>query len=171
MVMFDYIIVVDTDLEGGWSYDGIAHTFGQNGWDFVGSNGLVYVRRTVQHCISPIYIQRYYDAWAFRHLNHPVAHPNSLINMLNVFRGEPMMPVLSAFGGVGIYTSTAFLSSYYSGEDCEHVSFHQRMAMRGYPRIFMNPSQITLYNEPPVGALVLTSAFLSEIYDSRRVNV
>ena len=33
---FDDVILVDTDLEGGWSYDGIANSFGHNDWDFMG---------------------------------------------------------------------------------------------------------------------------------------
>ncbi len=38
---FDHAIVVDADATGGWSYDGIAHTFGEDDWDFVGSLGLI----------------------------------------------------------------------------------------------------------------------------------
>jgi hypothetical protein len=30
---FDHVIVVDMDLEGGWSYDGVANTFGHRDWD------------------------------------------------------------------------------------------------------------------------------------------
>ena len=37
---FDHAIVIDANLAGGWSFEGVAHTFGGDDWDFVGSNGL-----------------------------------------------------------------------------------------------------------------------------------
>ena len=42
----DYIIVVDLDLEGGWSYDGIRHSFSYDNWSAITANGLEYVDAT-----------------------------------------------------------------------------------------------------------------------------
>ena len=58
---FDHVIVLDLDLPGGWSNDGIANTFGCDDWDFVGSNGLILQRHGLRF---NAWLQ--FDAWAFR---------------------------------------------------------------------------------------------------------
>ena len=131
---FDHAIVVDMDIEGGWSFDGIAHTFGQDDWDFVGSNGLI---------TGPLGPGRpiYYDTWAYR------THPPDLspTESLTVRRGEPLRPVLSCFGGLGVYRM-ACLEAPYEGGDCEHVTLHRNMRESGFDRLFLNPSQVVLYD-------------------------
>ena len=39
------VIVLDTDIEGGFSLEGVANTYGQTNWDFVGANGLILRRQ------------------------------------------------------------------------------------------------------------------------------
>jgi hypothetical protein len=58
---FDCVIVLDMDVPGGWSEDGIANTFGCDNWDFVGSNGIILQR---VHLRFNTYL--HYDAWAYR---------------------------------------------------------------------------------------------------------
>lgn len=50
-------------------------------------------------------------------------------------RGEPLLPVESCFGGLGLYRMAAFLSAEYGGGDCEHVVFHQRLRRSGFDRL------------------------------------
>jgi hypothetical protein len=141
---FDYVMVVDMDLPGGWSYDGISNTLGQStqlNWDMVGSNGIIY-KDTAQYQSMPLF----YDAWAFRwrHSWDPVR--GSDINEKRWFRGEPMLLVNSCFGGLGMYTMAAFSSgATYDGSDCEHVPFHRKLIELGHDKIFLNPSQIVCY--------------------------
>lgn len=52
--------------------------------------------------------------------------------------GSPPIPMNSAFGGLCVYDTAAFLSSRYSGEDCEHVPMHKRMKEAGY-QMYLNP--------------------------------
>jgi hypothetical protein len=137
---FDDVLVTDTDLAGGWSFDGLADTFGQDDWDFVGSYGLL----RVQHPQHSELLQ--FDAWAFRALGHPDAHDNIEVNSMVFDRGEPLLPVLSCFGGMGVYRMEAWKSAEYGGPDCEHNILHARMRDRGFGRIFLNPSQIALYS-------------------------
>jgi hypothetical protein len=59
---FDHAIVIDTDLAGGWSYDGVAHTFGEDDWDGVGSYGVV--RHPAARPGRPCF--RHHDVLAFR---------------------------------------------------------------------------------------------------------
>lgn len=140
LTMYEYVLVVDMDLPEGWSYDGIANTFGHRNWDFVGSNGML----IVQPPNKPVRIA-HFDAWAFRHINHPEPHKPQEINPLQFGRGQPMLPVLSCFGGVGVYRTPAFISSRYAGGDCEHVPFHLGMRNAGFNKTYMNPSQIVSY--------------------------
>jgi hypothetical protein len=52
--------------------------------------------------------------------------------------GSPPFPMNSAFGGLAVYQTKAFLAGGYSGEDCEHVPHHRRMREAGY-QMFLNP--------------------------------
>ena len=137
---FDNLIVVDTDLGGGWSNDGVANTFGHEDWDFVGSCGLL---RTSSDYGSE---WTHFDAWAFRAQGHPQAHANVEVNSMVFERGEPLVPVASCFGGLGVYRMAAIQSAEYSGPDCEHVILHDRMRQQGFGRTFLNPNQIVLYS-------------------------
>lgn len=138
---FDIVIVVDFDAVGGWSTDGIANTFGHSGWDFVGSNGLIY-RRSGWHAN----VVRHYDTWALRFDEdcRPIA--TAVAARYAYHRGEPLVPVTSCFGGVGIYPMEAFASGCYEGVgDMEHVAFHRSLIARGFSRLFLNPSQIVVH--------------------------
>jgi hypothetical protein len=137
---FDNVLVADTDLVGGWSYDGIAHSYSQPNWDFMGSLGVIYRRIGWNpNCIHQ------YDAWAFRLDDTYSALTTKEVNNMSWQRGEPLVSVTSCFGGLGIYRLTAFLSGRYQGGDCEHIGLHRSMRANGYSRVFLNPSQIALY--------------------------
>lgn len=137
---FDAILVVDTDLAEGWSYDGIAHSFGLSQWDFMGSYGILYKRIGLQ-----TNRMIHFDSWAFRHVNDYRPLPNRAVNHMKWSRGDALVPVGSCFGGLGVYRMPAFLAARYDGEDAEHVGLHRGMVERGFDRLFLNPSQIALY--------------------------
>jgi hypothetical protein len=135
-----FVIVIDTDVEGGWSPDGVASTFGHDGWDFVGSNGLIY-RRSGWDANATAQ----YDAWAYRENEDYRSLATSYVNRLQHRRGEPLVPLPSCFGGMGIYRMAAYLAGEYRGQDIEHVSFHRTLRHQGFARTYLNPSQIVLY--------------------------
>ena len=136
----NYVILVDTDLEGGWSPDGVASTFGCDGWDFVGSNGIVYKRLGWQaNAIA------HYDAWAYRQDLEFTPLSTKFVNQLNFQRGQPLVSLSSCFGGLGIYRKDAYLAGEYAGGDIEHVSFHRSMRDKGFDRTYLNPSQLVVY--------------------------
>jgi hypothetical protein len=137
---FDHVIVLDLDLPGGWSNDGIANTFGCDNWDFVGSNGLVLQRHGLRF---NAWLQ--FDAWAFRRFGSFDPMSSREVNDYIWRRGEPLEPVYSCFGGLGIYRMPAFLAGQYRGGDCEHVHLHRAMRQAGYDRTFLNPSQLVHY--------------------------
>jgi len=136
----DHVILVDTDLEGGWSPDGVASTFAEENWDFVGSNGVVFKRRGWQ--VNAI---AQYDAWAYREDLDFTPLSTKYVNKLIYQRGEPFIPLPSCFGGLGIYRMDAYLAGEYGGGDIEHVSFHRSMREKGFDRTYLNPSQLVVY--------------------------
>ena len=111
--------------------------------------------------------EAYYDIWALR---HDVWSPNDcwqnydfLINngkskfealnaaiysrMIKIKDDVSPIEVDSAFGGLGIYKTSAILSSEYIGlnsneeEFCEHVSLHATLRTKGF-RLYIVPSLI-----------------------------
>jgi hypothetical protein len=139
---YDYLIVLDTDLPEGFSYEGVANTFGHDDWDVVGSNGLLF-HSYGSYCRAPIF----FDAWAFRLEGDTRVQPYKVINQFAYRRGERLVPVWSCFGGLAIYRAACFRDgARYGGDDCEHVVLHQRLRQQGYDRQFLNPSQMVLYS-------------------------
>jgi hypothetical protein len=136
----EFVILVDTDVEGGWSADGIASTFGSDSWDFVGSNGVIYKRKG-WHANATVQ----YDAWAYR--EHADFRPltTRFVNNKTFYRGQPLIPLPSCFGGLGVYRTEAYLAGTYCGPDIEHVAFHRSIRELGYDATFLNPSQIVVY--------------------------
>gem|GEM_PF-610257 len=137
---YDYVVVLDMDLPRGFSMDGIANTFGRDGWDAVASNGL-FVRLKGKPGPAPMF----YDAAAYMAKNG--SQSNEEINALNFSKGEPLVPVVSAFGGLCVYRMPAFsCGARYNGSQCEHLAFHRAMASTGFGRIYLNPGQFALHS-------------------------
>lgn len=137
---FDATIVLDLDVAGGWSEEGVANSFGQRDWDFIGSNGLIYRREGLR-----INALRQYDMWALRLDDDLTPIPTAQASRHVYHRGEPLVPVTSCFGGMGIYRMEAFRHGRYGAADCEHAIFHRRLIAGGFSRLFLNPSQILVY--------------------------
>ncbi len=151
----DHVILVDMDLEGGWSFDGVANTFGHDSWDYVGAYGIIFRRNR----LSPNSVA-HYDAWAYRYDEEFTPLSTKEVNGILFERGEPLHRVTSCFGGLGVYQMPAYLSGRYSGEDVEHVTFHRQMRKNGFRRTYLNPSMITVYGRKhrtfdPLAARVL----------------
>lgn len=138
---YEYLIVVDLDVAGQWRNAGIADTFGRDGWDMVGSNGIQYQA----HAGLPRYPVQF-DAWAFREVGRETAHAYAEINPRRYPGDAPLVPLWSCFGGLGVYRMEVFRSGCrYAGGDCEHVLLHRAMRQRGFSRIFLNPRQVVVY--------------------------
>jgi len=137
---FDAVIIVDFDVEGGFSIDGIANSFGWQGWDFVGSNGLICRR----HGLT-MNALRQYDTWAMRFDADLTPLSTAAAGGLVYERGTPLVPVTSCFGGLGIYTMAAYRQGRYGTDDLEHATFHRELIAAGYDRLFLNPSQLVIY--------------------------
>ncbi|MDA0657731.1 MAG: hypothetical protein O2931_04475 [Planctomycetota bacterium] len=137
---FDHVMVVDTDLIGGWSQDGVAQTFSRAEWDFVGANGIIFRRLGLRPNET-----FQYDAWAYRKDEQYTPWTTRDVNQLRFGRGEPWHAVTSCFGGVGIYRMSAYLAGSYDGDDLEHANLHRSMRANGYRQTFLNPSLLAVY--------------------------
>lgn len=143
--LWDYVIIMDFDLEGGFSYEGVCNSIGYEGdWDVMGSNGLLYRRREGDGEMERLF----YDAWAFRKLGHPEPHDFTDINLLLYSRGQEPIEVDSVFGGLAIYKGECFEYDFYryKSGDCDHPTLHRQLKNEGR-KVFLNPSQITLYSK------------------------
>jgi hypothetical protein len=137
---YDATILIDFDVQGGFSIDGIASSFGYPGWDFVGSNGLICRRAGLQ-----MNALRQYDTWALRFDAALTPLSTMAAGGMVYDRGAALVPVTSCFGGLGIYAMDAYAAGRYGTDDLEHATFHRAMIAQGYPRLFLNPSQLVIY--------------------------
>lgn len=146
----EYTVVLDLDPHGGFSPEGVLNSIG---WIVdhesrsclpvevggMASNSL-FVKTTEDGNLSVAS----YDAWAAR-LNWWEDRRDKPGNMawfhaLMPPIGSEPIPMNSAFGGLAVYRTKAFLAPgvHYAGGDCEHVSLHRTMRAAGYG-LWLNP--------------------------------
>lgn len=138
----DYVIIVDCDLVGGWSYHGILNSLGQQTyWDVIGSNGIIYIQQNNQ------WLRLFYDTWAFRTINQPQEIKGRDGNLFLFHRGESLIKVNSCFSGMAIYKPPFLTTNInYTDKDCDHTTLHNELVEKHNYNIYLNPSQIILYN-------------------------
>ena len=130
-----WTIVLDTDPAGGFSIDGVMNSIAQLGSisesGAMASYSLYRKPEGIAH----------YDAWAARP-NWWRDRRNEIgMTWFSAFLppvGSPPVAMNSAFGGLCVYRTEAFLSGRYSGEDCEHVPHHRRIKEAGW-QLYLNP--------------------------------
>ena len=138
----EYTIVLDLDPDQGFSPDGV---FNSIGWmrtigDAAGAMASYSLMRVMQED-GRVGIA-HYDAWAAR-LNFWRDRRDedggmSWFSLLLPPVGSPPIPMNSAFGGLCVYKTDAFLAGGYTGDDCEHVPHHYRLSEQGW-RLYLNP--------------------------------
>lgn len=137
-----WTIVLDLDPAGGFSPDGVLNSVCRLGEKMAEPS----VLRAGGVASYSLYKSddgiAHYDAWAarppswWRDRREEVGFTWFSSFMPPV--GAPPCPMNSAFGGLCVYSTKAFLSGGYSGEDCEHVPHHRRMREAGY-QMWLNP--------------------------------
>lgn len=147
----DYVVVLDWDAWGGWSHAGVLNGIG---WliERPGAYGMASVS-LMQHPAydtnaegdtRPLLAWLHYDAWALRlnsYWDDYTAGYGGWKHQWLPPVGSPPVKVCSAFGGLAIYRTEAYLAGTYDGADCEHVTFHQSVAKATGQHLFLNPSQ------------------------------
>jgi len=157
---YDYVCVLDLDLKGGWSYDGIKHGIftlesdHNNGG--VTSFGILAEKSGVDTLENhPIHKYLMYDSFAFRPLGwnfgvNILCTP--MFNNIALSRGDDPIEVMSNFGGLAIYKTKAIKNKEYDAKiwqeahvDPDHVELHRKMISDGW-KIILDPSMIVSYS-------------------------
>ena len=127
---YTYIMFIDLDTDG-WSFDGIIDTFGRKDeWDAIFANGLQG--------------NRYYDLFAYRDLRDYIFcaellgdYSFSLDHNIYISPYDSnLLPVVSAFGGIGIYKKTLFT------DDIQYSCIVTEPIISYYTSILSNPKNI-----------------------------
>ena len=162
----DYVVVIDFDQWGGWSHAGLLNGMG---WlvEMPGAYGMASVS-LFQYDFGNGPHWCHYDLWALRGIGQPDCYWDTYQNGHCGFGfwflpaiGSPPVLVSSAFGGLTIYRTAAYLKGTYDGTaDCEHVPFHQSIAKATGQHLYLNPSQrcVMSWMEQPCAATPPPSA-------------
>lgn len=157
----DYVVVVDFDAWGGWNHDGVLNGIG---WlvELPGAYGMASTS-LFQYDFGNGPQWCHYDLWALRGVGQAGCYWDTYQNGYGGFGfswlppvGSPPVLVASAFGGMCIYRTDAYLAGTYDGtSDCEHVAFHSSIATATGQHLYLNPSQrmlMTWMQEPCAAA-------------------
>lgn len=145
----DYVLVLDGDLEGPVSGDGLSHALavlsesaGLDGVAALGVNNWVGLP-----LLMPFLGYGYYDPIAFREHSWERLTRDAAVRyrLAGVRRGDEPLPVKSAFAGLALYRAASIRGLRYdaAARDCEHVGFHRALAARG-GRLVLDPSLMLL---------------------------
>lgn len=152
---YDFTIVFDTDFQF-IEANGIYNSFGwlsqYSNIDAICGNSFEIKQNTSNPDETIIWN---YDSWAYRgtwwhdwHFKPPSINRYNPMYWFGVWilpAGSPAIKVNSAFGGMAIYKTKHYLSGQYSGEDCEHVTFHYSIAKKiNNFTMCLNPSQMMI---------------------------
>lgn len=145
----DFVAVVDGDLEGPLSLDGVAHAVallappgGPDGALALGVNNWLGLP-----LLAPFVGYGYYDPIAFRERDFARTRSDAAIRLrlAGLRRGDAPVPVLSAFAGFALYRASSVRGLRYDehARDCEHVGYHRALAARG-GKLVLDPSLMLL---------------------------
>ena len=148
------MVVIDWDAWGGWSHSGVMHGIGalHATPDAYGMASVSLLQHPVSVAdengarMSAAFLT--YDAWAMRGVGQHNNYWDDYTAGVGGWKhqwippvGSQTVVVASAFGGMAIYDTFAYLRGRYDGEtDCEHVPFHRSIAERTGQKLFLDPS-------------------------------
>jgi len=145
----DFVAVMDGDLEGPVSLEGLAHSVallaeprGPDGVAALGINNWFGLP-----VLLPFVGYGYYDPLAFREEAWERCLSDAAIRyrLAGLKRGDEPLRVKSAFAGLALYRAPSVRGLRYdeATSDCEHVGFHRALAERG-GQLVLNPSLMLL---------------------------
>jgi hypothetical protein len=158
----DLVVVIDFDMWGGWIPSGLhagvgclqamPEAYGMASISLIEHPGYV-LEQGVPKSV-PAWI--HYDCWAMRGVGQRgnffddyTAGQGGWKHQYLPPVGSPPVLVSSAFGGMGIYRTEAYLAGKYDGSDCEHVPFHQSVAEATGQGLYVCPSMRTIMHWLP----------------------
>ena len=146
----DYVVVIDWDQWGGWSHAGLL-----NGIGWLAETPDAYGMSSVsmfQYDFGNGPQWAHYDLWALRGVGQSDCYWDAYTNACGGWGygwlppvGSPPVLVSSAFGGLCVYRTNAYLAGVYDGrEDCEHVPFHRSIATATGQHLYLCPAMRTI---------------------------
>jgi len=151
----DYVIIIDLDLDGGWSYDGIFNSFGYSDWSAMTANGFEYKEKKIESEQGVEYLEYerlFFDTFAYKKYGSWEVLDSEETNRLKFDRGEEPFKVYSNFNGVGIYKYEDMIDCTFGahqnpdGTVINEWSFMHNQMIKNGCDIYLNPSLITLYS-------------------------
>jgi hypothetical protein len=148
-----YVLVIDWDAWGGWSHAGVMHGVGSLA-TMTDAYGMASVS-LLEHPVSvtdsngPRMSSAFltYDAWAMRGVGQPTNYWDDYTAGVGGWKhhwippvGSPPVVVASAFGGLAIYETQAYLAGTYDGFDCEHVGLHRTISQCTGLNLYLDPA-------------------------------
>jgi hypothetical protein len=155
----DYVVAIDFDAWGGWSHSGFLHGIGRmhSTPDAAGMASVSLIEHPQMQMgedqkprLGKGWV--HYDAWALRLNSSFDDYTAGLGGWKHQWLppvGSPPVPVASAFGGMAIYDTYAYLKGTYDGSDCEHVPFTRTMTERTKMRMYLDPAMRTVMHWMP----------------------
>lgn len=145
---YDYMLVMDFDLDGNTNIEGLFYNLSYPGWDAIFINGQVSIPGTFGQILAP------YDAMAYVSIKDDYEHNISLFKLIRNYiemkyytHNNKMMPVKSAFNGYGLYKIKSIMNTSYLGNlQCEHLNLAQDM-INNKKKLFINPGWIGYFNK------------------------
>lgn len=154
----DYVVVIDFDAWGGWSFEGFLNGLGwlvelQGAYGMAGVSLLEHVTLGMdgdQAKLQPAWL--HYDCWSLRGVGQPDTYWDDYTRGRGGWKhqwlppvGSEPVPVASAFGGMCIYRTEPYLAGTYDGTtDCEHVPYHASVRRATGQRLYLCPSMRTV---------------------------
>lgn len=146
----DLVMMIDGDLEGPVSLDGIAHSLALMGASDriagVAAFGVNNYGVGLDNCF-PFFGYTYYDPLAFRESRWERTRSDAAIRwrLGRVRRGDPLLEVKSGFAGMAMYRASGIRGLRYEegDQECEHIGFHRALAERG-GTLCINPAMLLL---------------------------
>ena len=148
------VVAIDFDMWGGWSHAGFLHGVGA-----LAANPHAYgmasvsLMRHYQMVMTPAGESKrertwlHYDCWGLRLNSSFDDYTTGIGGWKHSWLppvGSPVVPVASAFGGMTMYETGAYLSGTYDGSDCEHVPFHASIAAKTGKSLYLDPAMRTV---------------------------
>jgi hypothetical protein len=158
---FDLILMTDLDFVlYNFDYTYIQKSLNMydwNSWDVLTANQLgpyydIYALRTNSNKIWDESLLE--DCWKLINKNKEKKSYKELLNKYvkkyqkTINENEELIPVISAFGGMGLYKMNKIENCVYNGDEtCEHVEFHKQIIEKNNGKIFICPKMITTSEE------------------------
>jgi hypothetical protein len=142
---YDYLLMVDLDMVGYYSIEGLIHSMSFDDWDAIFVNG-----RKPFLLLSGI-ISQMYDSLAFVDYSEDINQRYQTLSnnfqgffsssKMQFIRGTNLYRVKSAFNGAGLYKMSSILPvEYVKDWSCEHIGLHHQMIQQGFDKLYINPN-------------------------------